>query len=65
MHSTKSLLEVRVFPLGNKFDIDWYMRMPTDPYLDHPKAGLLLEQCDEGYAILESTFPMTDSQLPH
>ena len=53
------------FPRCNNDEIDWYMKMQTDPPQVDPKVETLSELCEEEGATLEPTFPMTDSQLPH
>ena len=65
VHSTPRLLEVMVFPEGNRAEIDWYVRMPTDPPPGDTKIGKLLRQCVEEDATLGPTFPMINSQFPH
>ena len=44
MYSTPRLSEVRDFPRCNKADIDWYVRMPTDPPLVDPNVKMLPEK---------------------
>ena len=53
------------FPECNKADIDWYVKMPTDPSLVDHKASKLPGQCKEGDATLGLAFPMIESQLQH
>ena len=55
------LLEGMDFPECNKGNIDWYVRMPTDPPLVVPKARKLPGQCDDGYVNLGLAFPMIES----
>ena len=47
----------------NSTDIDWYVRIPTDPSLV-PRMNCILSYEEEG-ATQESTDPERDSQLPH
>ena len=44
------------FPECNKGDINWFVRMPTDPPLVDPKAGKLPGQCKKGDATLGLAF---------
>ena len=59
------LPELVGLPRFQRTDIDWYMRMPTDPPLVNPKVEMLLELCDEEDATLKLTFLFIVSQLPH
>ena len=59
------LPEVVNFLSSTNAEIDWSMRMPTDPPLVDPKAEKLPELCEEEVATLEPTFPVIDNQLPH
>ena len=45
----------------NNADIDWYVRMPTDPPLVDTKVETLTRLCQEEGATLEPTFPVVVS----
>ena len=64
-HSTLRLLEVVDFPRCHNADIDWYMRMPMDPPLVCLNIEVLPELCKGEGVILEPTFTMIHSQVPH
>ena len=53
------------FMMYNNANIDWYVRMPTDPLPVDLKIEVLSEQYKEEGATLELTFPMIDNWLPH
>ena len=48
-------------PKCNTADIDWYVRMPTDPPLVYPTDEMQPELCEEAGAIWELIFPQRDS----
>ena len=56
--------EVMNFPRCIITDIDWYMRMLTDPLPVDPKVEMLPKLCEEE-ANLEPSFSMIESELPH
>ena len=62
---TQEFPKVVDFPTGNSADIDWYVRMPTDPPPVDPWDETLPVLCEEEGAIVEPTFPMIDSQIPY
>ena len=45
------------FPRFNRTDIEWYIRMPTDPSLVDPKEEMKPKLCEETGASLEPSFP--------
>ena len=53
------------FPRHNNADIDWYMRMPTDPSQIDLKVEMLPDICKEEDVTLELTFLLIDHQCPH
>ena len=63
-HSTPRFPQVVESLRYNRADIDWYMRMPTDPPLADPKDDKQPELCEEAGATWEPAFPERDSHLP-
>ena len=63
-HQSQSYQSVKI-PRCSNADVDWYVRMPTDPPLFDPKVEMLPELFEREGATLEPTFPMIDSQLVH
>ena len=55
MHSTPWLPEVVDLPRCNNANIDWNVRMPTDPCVVDHKVEMLLRQCEEEDHTLETT----------
>ena len=47
----------------NKADIDWYVRMPTNPLQVNPNGKMLLALGEGEDAILEPISPKTDNWL--
>ena len=64
-HSTPRFPEVVYFPKCNNADIDWYVRMPTDPSLVGPKIETMTAVYEEEGGTLDPAFPMIDSWLLH
>ena len=57
--------EVVHFPRCNKSDIDWYLRIPTDPSSADAKDEMQPKLYEQEDATLKPTFNVTDSYLPH
>ena len=65
MCPTPKLLEVMDSSECNDADIDWYMRMPTNPPLVDSWVEMPLKLCEEEDVILDPIPSETDNQLLH